>query len=53
MKTIEKFLRMNPSYTKWGTARLAQKTKLSESTVKRFKNSETYREIKSNYVKGL
>lgn len=53
MKRIEKFLRSNPSYTKWGTQRLAAQTKLSVRTVERFKRTETYRDIKSMYVKGI
>lgn len=53
MKRIEKFLRANPSYTKWGTRRLAAQVKLTVATVERFKRTETYREIKTSYVKGL
>ena len=53
MKTIEKFLRQNPSYTKWGSKRLAERTKLAVTTIERFKRTNVYREIKNQYIKGL
>ena len=53
MKTIENFLRQYPSYTKWGTSRLAKRVNLAESTVNRFKKTEKFRSIKMDYLKGL
>ena len=50
MKRLEKFLTDKPGYTKWGNARLAEKLKLSERTVKRFKATEAYKTIKDNYI---
>lgn len=53
MKRIENFLRQYPSYTKWGTSRLAKRVNLAESTVNRFKKTEKFRSIKMDYLKGL
>jgi ribosomal protein L31 len=53
MKTLENFLQAHPSYTKWGTERIAQKTGLSVRTVKRFKSSQTFKAIKSNYLQNI
>jgi len=53
MKRISSFLTLNPSYTKWGSSRLAEKTSLSVTTIERFKKSEEFKNIKRNYLKGL
>lgn len=53
MKKLEILLTLRPSYTKWGNARLSEKTGLAESTVARFKKSERFKQIKSNYLKSL
>lgn len=50
MKRLEKFLRTKPSYTKWGNTRIANLLGLSERTVKSFKNTETFKKIKQNYL---
>ncbi len=53
MKRIENFYRSNPSYTKWGTMRVATKTGLSVTTVERFKKTDTYKTIKQAYLSKL
>lgn len=50
MKTLERFLTSNPSYTKWGDSRLAARLNLAESTVSRFKKTAMFKIIKSAYL---
>jgi hypothetical protein len=53
MKRIHTLLLLNPSYCKWGSERLAIKTGLAVSTINRFKKTELFKQIKSNYLRGL
>lgn len=53
MKRIHTLLLLSPSYCKWGTERLAAKTGLAVSTVARFKKTDLFKQIKSNYLRGL
>lgn len=49
MKTLTAFLSSNPSYVKCSNEKIAKRTGLKESTVKRFKNTTMFKEINSNY----
>ncbi len=53
MKTLENLLKESPSYSKWGTERLATKTGLKVSTVVKFKRSSTYKQLLTAYKQGL
>jgi hypothetical protein len=53
MKRLETFLSLNPSYTKWGDARLAQKLNLVTSTVTKFKKTAIFKAIKTKYISSL
>ena len=53
MKTLEKLMNRCPSYCTWGNERLANKTGLALSTVRRFKRSETYSQINRDYRNSL
>lgn len=53
MKRIETFLKANPSYTKWGDARLAIRLNLAESTVHRYKRTASFKQIKKTYLGSL
>ena len=50
MKTLMKLFTSNPSYTKWGNSRLATKTGLKESTIKRYKNTAEFKSLKQVYL---
>lgn len=50
MKTLMKLFASNPSYTKWGNSRLATKTGLKESTIKRYKNTAEFKDLKKVYL---
>lgn len=53
MKRIQNFLIQNPSYTKWGNARLAERLKLSENTITKFKKTTIFKMIKKTYLSSL
>lgn len=49
MKTLTNFLISNPSYCKCSNERIAKRTGLKESTVKRFKKTLIFSSINNNY----
>lgn len=49
MKKLETFLRNNPSYTKCGVEKVAERANVAVSTVLRFRKTEIYKSIKENY----
>jgi hypothetical protein len=53
MKKIENFLINNPGYIKWGNERLAEKLGLSETTVRRFKNSNRFKVMSRSYRQSI
>lgn len=50
MKTLIKLFQDTPSYMKWGTARLAEKTGLKEKTITAFKNKPEFKKLKAEYT---
>jgi|JRYI01.1.fsa_nt_gb hypothetical protein len=53
MKTLEKFLKENPSYCKCGNERISKLTGISLDTIKRFKKTNFFKNINSNYRNSL
>lgn len=50
MQKVERFLSNNPSYVKCSVKRIANRLKLSEKTVMKFRTTETYKNIRQNYL---
>ena len=53
MKTLENFLKNNPSYCKCGNERIANACGISVNTNKRFKSSETFKNLNKTYRKTV
>lgn len=53
MRKIQKFLTEYPSYLKCGNKRLAERLRLSETTIAKFKKTPTYRIMRQQYVSEL
>ena len=49
MKTLIKFYTENPSYCKCGNMRVAERTGIALSTIKRFKASQIFKNMNKNY----
>lgn len=53
MKKLAELFTSNPGYMKCGNERIAKITGLKETTIKRYKSSSEYREMKTLYISGL
>lgn len=49
MKKLENFLKMKPSYCKWGNERISHITGITLETVRRFKRTKEFKQINKNY----
>lgn len=50
MKTVENFLKTNPSYVKCSADRIANRLHLSVNIVNRFRRTDTYKNIRIAYL---
>lgn len=53
MKTLTNFLSINPGYLKCGNAAIAKATGLKEKTVAKFKRTQIFKVMNSQYRNGL
>lgn len=53
MKKLKALFTSNPSYTKWGNLKISEFTGIVENTVKSFKKSADFKEIKKSYLSNL
>lgn len=53
MKKLITLIQANPSYSKWGNKKLAEKLGLKEVTIKRLKSQDSFKSLKSEYIKSL